>query len=410
MKMGEDKNKVTMTKGLEDFTKLKVFSLFNNLSQNELKLISQTTDVLNFEKGSVVCEEDTASDSMYFIFAGAVSISKKGVSFANLEIGDYFGEMSLITGGKRNATVTTLEPSILLKISAEVFDQIFEKFPRAMRNLLVTYDTRLRRHNDIVVDQFLKMMDQIKELEDSHKRLLLSDKMASIGLLTAGIAHEINNPLFVVTGYLDVLHDRLREGETLQQGSISIEELQGIADKLGTASKSIVKLVSGIKTYARIEDTDPVPIDLNSAIQGSLDLVSFLYRQDNIELKNGLSNGSPMILGNIGKLQQVLMNLLSNAQDAMESSRTKIISVDTYEEADNVVVEVADTGCGIEPENIQNVFSRSFTTKPVGKGSGMGLDLVRKMVEEMGGSIGVRSEFSSGTTFKMIFPRLTAEP
>ena len=77
MKMGEDKNKVTMTKGLEDFTKLKVFSLFNNLSQNELKQISQTTDVLNFVKGEVVCEEDTDSDSMYFIFAGAVSISKK---------------------------------------------------------------------------------------------------------------------------------------------------------------------------------------------------------------------------------------------------------------------------------------------------------------------------------------------
>ena len=273
---------------------------------------------------------------MYFIFAGAVSISKKGVSFANLEIGDYFGEMSLITGGKRNATVTTLEHSILLKISAEVFDQIFEKFPRAMRNLLVTYDTRLRRHNDIVVDQFLKMMDQIKELEDNHKRLLLSDKMASIGLLTAGIAHEINNPLFVITGYLDVLHDRLREGETLQQGNISIEELQGIADKLGTASKSIVKLVSGIKTYARIEDTDPVPIDLNSAIQGSLDLVSFLYRQDNIELKNGLSNGSPMILGNIGKLQQVLMNLIVNAamhqvitSNGKPTKRTRRVSLGT---------------------------------------------------------------------------------
>ena len=403
--MGKEKQTAVAKKGLEDFTKLKIFSLFNNLSRDELNLIAQNTEVLNFEQGEVVCEEDTDSDSMYFIFIGAVSISKKGVAFANLESGDYFGEMSLITGGQRNATVTTLEPSVLFKFSAEVFDRIFERSPKAMHNLLVTFDTRLRRHNDIVVDQFLKMAEQIKELEESHKRLLLSDKMASIGLLTAGIAHEINNPLFVITGYLDVLHERLHEGERLQQGNISIEELRGIADKLDTASKSIVKLVSGIKTYARIEDTDPTPIDLNSAIQGSLDLVSFLYRQDNIELKNGLSKGSPMILGNIGKLQQVLMNLLSNAQDAMESSRTKIISVNTLEEPDQVVVEVTDTGCGIEPENIQYVFSRSYTTKPVGKGSGMGLDLVRKMVEEMDGSIGVESEVSKGTTFRMIFPK-----
>ena len=336
-----DKDKAAVKKGLDDLTKLKIFSLFNNLSRDELNFIAQNTEVLNFAKAEVVCEEDTGSDSMYLIFAGAVSISKKGVSFANLVSGDYFGEMSLITGGNRNATVTTLEPSVLFEMSSSIFEKIFEKSTKAMHNLLVTFDARLRRHNDIVVDQFLKMKQHIRELEDSHKRLLLSDKMASIGLLTAGIAHEINNPLFVITGYLDVLN------ENLQEGKISNQELTEIAGKLGTASKSIVKLVSGIKTYARIEETDPVPIDLNSAIQGSLDLVSFLYRQDNIELKNGLSQGSPMILGNIGKLQQVLMNLLSNAQDAMESSRTKIISVDTHEEAGNVVVAVADSGCGI---------------------------------------------------------------
>jgi len=388
------------SKGLEDLTKLKIFSLFNNLSRAELSLIAQDTEVHDFAAGEVVCEEDTDSDSMFFIYTGAVSISKKGVSFANLELGDYFGEMSLITGGKRNATVTALEPSVLFEISARVFDRIFEQYPKAMYNLLVTFDARLRRHNDIVVNQFLKLNEQFRQLKDSHQRLLLSDKMASIGLLTAGIAHEINNPLFVISGYLQVFN------ENLDEGNVSIEELRGIADKLGTATESIVKLVSGIKTYARIEKTDPVPIDLNSAIQGSLDLVSFLYRQDQIELKNGLCEGSPMILGNIGQLQQVLMNLLSNAHDAMESSEIKTISVNTREEGNNVVVEVSDTGCGIAPENLQRVFSRSFTTKPVGKGSGMGLDLVRVMVEDMDGSIEVESEVSKGTTFKMVIPRV----
>ena len=390
-----------MKEGLENSKKLSLFSLFDNLSENEMDLISRETEVLHFEKGEVVCLEDTDSDSMYFIYDGEVSVSQKGVSFATLKSGDYFGEMSLITGGKRNATVTPLEPSVLFEISASVFDRIFERSPRAMYNLLVTYDDRLRRHNEIVVDQFLKMKEQFEQLEDSHKRLLLSDKMASIGLLTAGIAHEINNPLFVITGYLDVMNEMLHEG------NISIEEFGGIADKLGTASKAIVKLVSGIKTYARIDKTDPIPIDLNAAIQESLDLVSFLYRQDNIELKNGLSKGSPMILGNIGKLQQVLVNLLSNARDAMESSGTRIISVNTREENGKVVVEVADTGCGIAHENIEDVFSRAFTTKPVGKGSGMGLDLVRKIVEDMDGTIGVESQVSKGTTFRIIFPKYT---
>jgi len=289
-------------------------------------------------------------------------------------------------------------PSVLFEISASVFDRLFEKSPTVMRNLLLTYDARLRRHNDVVVGQFLKLKHQFDELEDSHHRLLLSDKLASIGLLTAGIAHEINNPLFVITGYLDVLDEALRDGP------VRPEELQEIANKLNTASQSIVKLISGIKTFARIDETAPTPIDLNSAIQGSLNLVSFLYKQENIELQNNLSAGSPMIMGNIGKLQQVLMNLFSNAKDAMESSDEKVITVGTREEDGQVIVEVADTGCGIDAQQLGRVFSRAYTTKPVGKGSGMGLDLVRKIVREMEGSIGVESEVSKGTTFRIVFP------
>ena len=288
---------------------------------------------------------------------------------------------------------------MLFEVSAAVFDQLFEKSPTVMHNLLLTYDARLRRHNNVVVGQFLKLKHQFDELEDSHNRLLLSDKMASIGLLTAGIAHEINNPLFVITGYLNVLN------ESLQAGEVSSEELQEIAGKLNTASKSIVKLVSGIKTFARIDETAPVAIDLNFAIQESLNLVAFLYKQENIGLQEDLADESPMILGNIGKLQQVLMNLFSNAKDAMESTETKLISVQTRVAGHQVIVEVNDTGCGINPADIKRVFSRAYTTKPVGKGSGMGLDLVRKLVKGMDGSITVESELSKGTTFCVTFPR-----
>ncbi len=394
---GKDKNDPDR-KYLEDYSMLRLFNLFDNLSGEELGRIGQNAVILEFDRNQVVCVEDTPSESMYFIHSGAVSISKKEVTFAHLESGDYFGEMSLITHSVRNATVTTLVPSVLFEISAEVFDQFFEKSPTVMHNLLLTYDARLRRHNDVVVGQFLKLKHQFDELEDSHNRLLLSDKMASIGLLTAGIAHEINNPLFVITGYLDVLKD------SLQGDAVSKEDLEEISDKLNTASQSIVKLVSGIKTFARIEEAQPTPIDLYSAIKGTLNLVSFLYKQENIELQNNLADGSPMILGNIGTLQQVLMNLFSNAKDAMESSNEKIITVETREENGHVVIEVADTGCGIDPAHIDRVFSRAYTTKPVGKGSGMGLDLVRKIVREMDGSIVVESEVPKGTTFRMTFP------
>lgn len=397
--MGKRKMEKKERRFLEDFTRLRLFNLFDNLSGDELSRIGKNTEVIDFDQDEVVCVENTKSESMYFISSGEVSISQKGVAFAHLESGDYFGEMSLITGRTRNATVTTLVPSVLFEVSASVFDRLFETSPTVMHNLLLTYDARLRRHNNVVVGQFLKLKHQYDELEDSHNRLLLSDKMASIGLLTAGIAHEINNPLFVITGYLNVLKDSLRTGE------VSVEELEEIAGKLDAASQAIVKLVSGIKTYARIDETAPVPIDLNSAIQESLNLVAFLYKQEDIKLREELSGDSPMILGNIGKLQQVLMNLFSNAKDAMESSKKKIIAVETRVQDGKVTIEVSDTGCGIAPDQVKRIFSRAYTTKPVGKGSGMGLDLVRKLVRGMDGNISVESELAQGTTFKIEFPR-----
>ena len=267
-------------KKLDDYRKLQNVNLFDNLSKAELDPIAREAKVLQFVKDEIVCEEDSESESMFFIHSGSVTVSKQGVVLAVLKAGDYFGEMSLVTGSSRNATVVTLESSVLFEISADEFDRIFDRLPRAMYKLLVTYDARLRRHNDTVVEQFMKMKQQYEELESAHQRLLLSDKMASIGLLTAGIAHEINNPLFVIRGYLNVI------SESLRSGGIGDGELADITAKLDTASKSIAKLVSGIKTYVRIEKTDAVPIELNSAIQDSIDLVSFLYRQDGIEIES----------------------------------------------------------------------------------------------------------------------------
>ena len=147
---------------------------------------------------------------------------------------------------------------------------------------------------------------------------------------------------------------------------------------------------------------------MNSAILESLDLVSFLYQQDQIELRHELSASSPIIRGSLGKLQQVLMNLLSNARDAMEEADTRVITVSTRELDGEIVVDVADTGCGISENNLERVFVSGYTSKPVGKGSGMGLDLVRTIIGGMDGSISVSSRPGEGTVFRIVFPRFSA--
>ena len=171
--------------------------VFENLSDDELSLIAKETVERHFEANAVVCEEGSASDTMFFIDSGAVSVAKQGVALARLDAGDYFGEMSLITGAPRNATVTTASPAELIEISAQVFHVIIARSPQATRNLLSTLDERLRRHNDKVVWQYLQLKEQYEELENSHQRLLLSDKLASIGLLTAGIAADNRGYIWV---------------------------------------------------------------------------------------------------------------------------------------------------------------------------------------------------------------------
>ncbi len=146
-----------MGKDFSDGARLRKFDMFKNLSDDELSLIARETEIREFGADEVVCEEGSPSETMFFIDSGAVVISKQGVTLANLEPGDYFGEMSLITGDPRNATVTTLQPSVLLEVSAPVFHVIIERSPLAMRNLLSTFDERLRRHNEKVVEQYLEL-------------------------------------------------------------------------------------------------------------------------------------------------------------------------------------------------------------------------------------------------------------
>ncbi|MBT8039940.1 MAG: cyclic nucleotide-binding domain-containing protein, partial [Gammaproteobacteria bacterium] len=145
--------------------RLRQFDMFENLSDDELSLIAKETRERHFESGEVVCEEGSASDTMFFIQSGSVSVRKQDVTLARLQAGDYFGEMSLITGAERNASVVTLAPSVLLEVSAPAFHVIIERSPLAMRNLLTTFDTRLRRHNEKVVEQFLQLKRQYEELE-----------------------------------------------------------------------------------------------------------------------------------------------------------------------------------------------------------------------------------------------------
>lgn len=391
------KNK-TRKMNQDEWEKLRRFGLFTHLSEEQLRQLAQEVIILDLDIDEIVFSEDSLIRSMYFIDTGAVQVLKNNVPLASLKAGEYFGEMSILKGEKRTATVKTLEPSLLYELPEELFIRLIKSSPEAMNDLLLTYDQRLRKENRRVIDQFLELKKQYNELQETHKQLLQSEKLASIGMVTSGIAHEINNPLAVIIGYLEIFKSKFQADE-LDQDFIGKS-----LDRFEKSTKAIEKIIVGLKSYVRADDGVDFEIQVNEAIQGSIDLVSYLYSKEQIVIETQFTNERLKIMGNYGKLQQIIINLISNARDALEERPTKVITIITGKKDNWTEIRVSDTGQGIPSHLHTKIFEKFFTTKPVGKGTGLGLDIISTIVGQMQGKITVESKENEGTTFVILLP------
>ena len=229
-----------------------------------------------------------------------------------------------------------------------------------------------------------------KNLQETQAKLIQSEKLAGMGTLAAGVAHEINNPLQVIIGYAEMID--ATEPEQLQE---DLNEILGATDRI----QSIVK---NLTSYSRdVTTTDLEPINLNEVIKKSIEMSRFNKNFRTLTLTTEYGE-IPRIHGNQGEFQQVFINLIGNAADAMEGNGD--LSIRT-EFADSIVtIEVSDTGTGIPKENLGKIFDPFFTTKKVGKGTGLGLHVIRQIVIKYHGKINVESDLEKGTSFILKFP------
>jgi len=226
-----------------------------------------------------------------------------------------------------------------------------------------------------------------------EETLQQSEKLSSIGLLAAGVAHEVNTPLTGVSSYTQMLLGMIPETDPKHA------LLQKVQKQTDRASHIVGNLLNFSRTGNAAEF---VEIDINKLLDDTLQLLEPQLRKSQVEIIKNYANVSPKIFGNAGKLQQVFTNLIINARDAMFGGGT--ITLTTAFENDEVVIEVSDTGTGIEPENINKIFDPFFTTKDVGNGTGLGLAVSYGIVQEHAGSIEATSEIGQGATFKLVFP------
>ncbi len=271
----------------------------------------------------------------------------------------------------------------------------FEEEIHVQLSAALIYDGRAQEIASVGIFTDLRpriMME--KKLQETHLQLVSSEKMASLGKLAAGIAHEINNPLGGILIYSSLMMEDLPEDDS-KRGDLS-----RIVQEAGRC-KEIVK---SLLEFARQTEPKMEPTDINRAINDGL---FFLVNQalfHNIQIVKKLDSFLPFVRGNASQLKQVFMNIIVNAAEAMHGNGTLTIITFPSPDRKTVLVEFTDTGEGIPEENLNRIFDPFFTTKEVGKGTGLGLATSYGIVEDHGGKISVRSRVGEGTTFTIELP------
>jgi signal transduction histidine kinase len=283
-----------------------------------------------------------------------------------------------------------------------------------------------RIYKDHLESQNIELAESKTELERLQAQLVHTEKMASLGQLAAGIAHELNNPAGFIYGNMDLLGDYLTQLQSLLSlydqvvlppdalqavNSLKaeikyeklVDDLDSILADCREGAERICDVVKNLRLFSRLDEAEIKKVDVHSGIDSTVRLLSRYFNGGQVTLRREYGD-LPSIHCYAGQLNQVWMNLLVNAAQAVPDRGE--VSISTRLEQDSVLVEISDTGTGIREDQLSRIFDPFFTTKPVGEGTGLGLSISYGIIERHGGTIAVVSEVGKGATFTVRIPIL----
>ena len=266
-----------------------------------------------------------------------------------------------------------------------------------------TFSVQLENQNEELHMQNDELMHNRLIIENQQKQLIQSEKMASVGQIAAAVVHEINTPIGAIKSnaqMMDMVIDKLTHEMTDEKAQKKLATLKQTNGMVVDASDRVIQIVKSIKSFSRIDQSAFKDADLHEAIESVLILTSNLWKSRIQIVKN--YGDLPSVNCYISLINQVIMNLVVNAIDAIEGVGE--IRITTGIKDQSATISVADTGSGIPPENLMRVFEQGFTTKPVGKGSGLGLALSKDIMDKHHGQITVESEVGKGSIFTITIP------
>jgi PAS domain S-box-containing protein len=238
----------------------------------------------------------------------------------------------------------------------------------------------------------LLLFDDVTQRERMEEQMSQTEKLTSLGLLAAGVAHEVNTPLAVISNYIQMLAKQMPEGDPRQS----------LIEKIVKQTFRASEIVNNLLNFSRTGAAEASDVDVNRVVEETLSLVAHPLKTSHIQVMKELGQPLPPVRGSANKLQQVFLNLFLNARDAMPSGG--MLEVRTAAHNGSVEIEIADTGGGIAREHIHRIFDPFFTTKASGRGTGLGLSVSYGIIKEHAGKIDVRSTPGKGTSFHVEFP------
>ncbi len=278
----------------------------------------------------------------------------------------------------------------------------FNKMVIDLRSSHEELENYSRHLEEKVLERTADLEEANKTLRETQAQLIQASKMAAMGQFGAGVAHELNQPLAGISGYTDLLLLKLEEDSAQWRYAKKIED----------QVTRMTKIINNLRTFARQSKFEYTEVDINQPIDDSLMLLGEQLRSHNIKVRRDLTPDLPKVKADANQLEQVFLNLISNAKDAMDirGSGTLTIHSTTSDETDFVEVYVADTGIGMDESVLSDIFNPFFTTKDVGKGTGLGLSISLGIIEDHRGRIEVHSLHSKGSVFRVALPKIGATP
>ena len=282
---------------------------------------------------------------------------------------------------------------------------IWEKDGKISKFIHISRDITQHKKEEEEITRRLEFMveERTRQLKETHEKLLHQDKMSSLGKLSASVVHEINNPIAGILNLI-MLMKRIVGEDELNKNEIA--QFTKYLDLMETETRRTSRIVSNLLAFSRQSKMEPRSLDINRLIEQTLFLNSNLLKICGVKVEKDLEPNLPELVGSEDQLQQVFMNLVSNAAEAMEASGGGVLKITSklLTGEDKIQIDVSDTGPGIAYVNISKLFEPFFTTKKKGKGVGLGLSVAYGIIQEHGGSIFVRSALGNGATFQVRLP------